>query len=104
MTASDPRSQLNQKIDRLPPGIMGVVSEFVDFLLLRHEKNLPYENQDNQTTDIPNTIGGREAHQDSNNIRHAKGNGLLELESGWEGDDFEECLQSVYDTRTQIKA
>lgn len=35
--------------------------------------------------------------------RTASGNSLLQHAGTWEGDDFEECLQAVYDNRSPIK-
>jgi hypothetical protein len=36
-------------------------------------------------------------------FRPASGKSLLRHAGTWAGDDFEECLQLVYDTRSQIK-
>lgn len=101
MTASNTRSQLNQKLDQLPPEILQTVVDFVDFLLHRHSQD--FNDVDEGATDLDPSNQLSKSKADSN-IRPAKGNRLLELEGGWEGDDFEECLQSVYDTRSQIKA
>ena len=37
------------------------------------------------------------------NIRPASGNSLLRHAGTWEGEDFEDCLQSVYDNRGQLE-
>jgi hypothetical protein len=109
MTVSDARAQLNQKLDQLPPGILKVVTEFVDFLLYRHKQSssLAEDLKPNLETDSSiygsNALAKRAKGIKDGNIRPAKGN-ILDNKGGWKGDDFEECLQSVYDTRSQIKA
>jgi hypothetical protein len=109
MTANDSRTQLNQKLDQLPPNILQTVSEFVEFLLYRHKQSSASEEdlKPNLETDAliqgSNAIANQSKGIKEGNIRLAKGN-ILELEGGWAGDDFEECLQSAYDTRSQIKA
>ncbi len=109
MTASDARNQLNQKLDQLPPGILKVVTEFVDFLLYRQRQSsaLADDLKPNLETDSSihdsDALAKRAKEIKDGNIRPAKGD-ILELEGGWSGDDFEECLQSVYDTRSQIRA
>lgn len=37
------------------------------------------------------------------NIRPASGNSLLRHAGTWEGEDFEDCLQSVYDNRGRLE-
>lgn len=41
--------------------------------------------------------------QPSANLRPASGKSLLRHKRTWEGDDFEECLQAVYENRSQIE-
>jgi len=36
-------------------------------------------------------------------LRPASGRSLLRHAGKWQGDDFEACLQSVYDTRSEAK-
>jgi hypothetical protein len=36
-------------------------------------------------------------------LSHSTAESLLKYAGTWEGDDFEECLQLVYDTRGQIE-
>lgn len=107
MTLSNARTQLNQKLDQLPPGILKVVTEFVDFLLYRHSqasessKNIVLEKD--SSTETHKEFKDRSQQIDDKNIRRAQGS-LLDNTETWVGDDFEECLQSVYDTRSQIRA
>ncbi len=42
------------------------------------------------------------SYQSSSNLRSASGKSLLRHAGTWEGDDFEECLESVYENRSQI--
>lgn len=36
-------------------------------------------------------------------LRNSKAKDLLKFAGTWQGDDFEECLQLVYDTRSQAE-
>jgi hypothetical protein len=36
-------------------------------------------------------------------LRDSKAKDLLEFAGTWQGEDFEDCLQLVYDTRSQAK-
>lgn len=36
-------------------------------------------------------------------LSHSTAESLLKYAGTWEGDDFEECLQLVYDTRARIE-
>lgn len=36
-------------------------------------------------------------------LRGSKAKDLLQFAGTWQGDDFEECLQLVYDTRSQTE-
>ncbi len=38
----------------------------------------------------------------SDNLRPASGQSFLRHKGTWKGDDLEECLQAVYDNRSQI--
>jgi bifunctional DNA-binding transcriptional regulator/antitoxin component of YhaV-PrlF toxin-antitoxin module len=37
------------------------------------------------------------------NLRHGSGKSFLRHSGTWQGDDFEESLQAVYDNRSQVK-
>ena len=39
----------------------------------------------------------------SANFRQSSGKSLLRHTGTWKGDDFEECLQSVYENRSQVE-
>jgi hypothetical protein len=41
--------------------------------------------------------------QAESSLRHGSGRSFLRHARKWQGDDFEECLQSVYDTRSKIQ-
>lgn len=44
-----------------------------------------------------------DSHQQQLTYRPASGRSILQHAGTWEGDDFEECLQSVYTTRGKAK-
>lgn len=75
MATVDIKRQIAQKLDLLSPSLLAAVNEFLGSLLA-----------------------------ESRQASFAAEGSLLGTDEVWVGDDFEECLQSVYDTRSQIKA
>jgi hypothetical protein len=43
------------------------------------------------------------SEKDSENLRDGSGISSLRHLGTWKGDDFEECLQTVYDNRSQVE-
>ncbi|NJL10650.1 MAG: hypothetical protein HC908_12110 [Calothrix sp. SM1_7_51] len=83
-----------------------LLSQTLDFLLFIKSK--PAEDEVSVTPPI-------QKHQTSTNeerpkvqeakpiLRGSKAEDLLKFAGTWQGDDFEECLQLVYDTRSQAE-
>lgn len=96
MTATNQRAQLSQKLDQLPPEILAVVIEFVDFLLRRYEKPLSPPLKDSPNTNLSDLRSGSLAIQSEDaDIRPPiDDHSLLDITETWEGSDFEECLQT----------
>jgi len=84
MSASETRQTINQYLDQLSSESLSLVADFIIFLAQQEQKEKP-------TLDIE---GQPQPTQGS----------LLSHTETWEGDDFEECLQTVYETRSQIQA
>ena len=77
------KEQLFQEIESTPENLLEETLNFLRFL-----KNKPVSNQD------------------TNQSIQSTGRSLLaylQSTTGWEGDDFEECLESIYKTRAKAK-
>lgn len=89
------KQQLRQEIEQTPDEILAITLEFLLFLKSRPSgsstRKLTAEElaQFNEASSLP--------------YRPASGKSLLDYQGSWAGDDFEECLQLVYDTRSQVK-
>ncbi|MBC6422438.1 MAG: hypothetical protein GDA43_15520 [Hormoscilla sp. SP5CHS1] len=79
------REKFRQEIEQTPEEILGVALEFLLFLKSR-------TSSESIVKQPPETLP----------YRPASGKSLVDYQGGWEGDDFEECLQIVRDTRSQI--
>jgi hypothetical protein len=89
------KEQLRQEIEQTPDEILAIALEFMLFLKSRSSDSQIIKptneelEQFNKTSSLP--------------YRPASGKSLLDYQGGWVGDDFEECLQLVYDSRSQVK-
>jgi len=76
--------ELRQKIEhnllKISPENLKVIDEFVEFLKQKEQTNLG------------KTI----------NYREASGGSILDHAGKWEGDDLEECLELMYETRGKV--
>lgn len=89
------KQQLRQEIEQTPDELVAIALEFLLFLKSRYSDSSTVKptaeelEQFNKTSGLP--------------YRPSSGKSLLEYEGGWAGDDFEDCLQLVYDSRSQVK-
>ncbi|NEP19662.1 MAG: hypothetical protein F6J97_22690 [Leptolyngbya sp. SIO4C1] len=79
------RQTINRYLDQLSSDRLRLVADFISFLVQKEHQEHPQS--------IDTTSDFRPA-----------GDSLLSHTETWEGDDFEECLQTVYETRSQIQA
>jgi predicted XRE-type DNA-binding protein len=82
------RQRLHQQIDQLPSDLLLLVAEFIEFLTFKRSKGSSLT----QST-VPEVEEGKPI------LTSATGADLLQFVGTWQGDDFEECLESVYETR-----
>jgi Protein of unknown function (DUF2281) len=78
------KEKLLQAIESSPDTIL---TETLDFLLFLQAKETPNKKQSEEQL----------------TYRPASGKSILRHAGTWEGEDFEECLQSVYATRGKAK-
>lgn len=79
------RQTINQYLDQLSSDRLRLVADFISFLVQKEQRS--------QSQPIDASEDFRPASQS-----------LLSHTETWAGDDFEECLQTVYKTRSQIQS
>lgn len=67
------------------------------------EVNSEYEMSFNQEEIILKKITPTINKKSSSILRKSSGKSILRHAGTWQGNDFEECLQAVYDNRSQIE-
>ncbi|WP_017297106.1 hypothetical protein [Nodosilinea nodulosa] len=85
MNNSQLRQAINHYLDRLSGDRLRLISDFLNFLVHAEQKDQP---QIAESTDF----------------RYPSGDSILSHTETWEGSDFEGCLETVYETRSQIQA
>ena len=98
------KKRLFQEIESSPDSLLEETLDFLRFLKTKQEadkKDIPaLQVKSKDTQIIPES-------QSVNNsqlpYRPASGRSILRHAGTWEGDDFQECLQSVYATRGKAK-
>ena len=93
MTPAEIRQKLHHQIDRLPSDLLGLVSDFLELLTFKLSRTTevaaPTVQQPIAEIDTPEPV-----------LNGSIGAELLQFAGTWRGDDFEECLQTVYETRS----
>lgn len=90
MTPADIRQKLHQQIDQLPANFLLLATEFLEFLKSRHA---------NETTpSVPSSLS--DADEGEPILTGSTGADLLQFAGTWQGNDFEECLEAAYETRS----
>ncbi len=87
---------LIQEIETLPPELLIEALDVIRSIKLNSTKKVL---EPNPLTDSRETF----SHQEQLTYRPASGRSILRHAGTWSGDDFEECLQSVYATRGKAK-
>ncbi|MDJ0846543.1 hypothetical protein [Crocosphaera sp.] len=74
------QQQINKELSKISPENLKIIAEFVQFIKDKQEVNL------SQPT----------------NYRPASGRSILRHGDTWKGDDLEQCLQLMYETRGKV--
>jgi hypothetical protein len=82
MNTVEVRQKIDQNLNRLPPEKLVLIADFIEFLSQKESNQEVILNK-------PSTGGSI--------LEHLKKIGT------WQGDDFEECLEMVYATRSKAK-
>jgi hypothetical protein len=89
MTDSDTRQKVLHEVAQLPDDQLMLVANFIEFLKSRRSES-PSTQAAASLDDQPILTGSTAAD-------------LLQFAGTWQGDDFEECLQSMYDARLPVE-
>jgi Protein of unknown function (DUF2281) len=89
------KQQITQELEKLPEPLLQEILDFVQFLQTKQQQRILSPEQP-QLQQNPND-------NSQTPYRPASGRSLLRHAGTWAGDDFEECLQSVYATRGKAK-
>jgi hypothetical protein len=89
------KEQITQELEKLPEPLLQEILDFVQFLQTKQQQQILSPEQP-QLQQNPNDNSQKP-------YRPASGRSILRHAGTWAGDDFEECLQSVYATRGQAK-
>ncbi|WP_026732768.1 hypothetical protein [Fischerella sp. PCC 9605] len=92
---------LIQEIETLPPELLTKALDLIRSIKVNYTKkeSEPVQQESISLTDSTETSSEKEQLT----YRPASGRSILRHAGTWEGDDFEECLQSVYATRGKAK-
>ncbi len=85
MTYPELRQKIEQQLAQLPPDQLSLVSNFLDSL----------QNK--------STISQRPLRRLAPIKRGTKAGDLLKFAGTWQGNDLEDCLRSVYETRSKAQ-
>jgi hypothetical protein len=111
------KEQITQELEKLPEPLLQEILDFVQFLQAKHQqiaetKPIQEHIESETHTQIKSTGSSLLKHlktistpSDSSQLpyRPASGRSILRHVVTWSGDDFQECLQSVYATRGKAK-
>jgi hypothetical protein len=89
MLQTEIRQKLHQQIDQLPSDLLILVAEFLDFLKFKRAK----------TAELSAASSTLEAEAGEPILTGSTGADLVPFVGTWQGDDFEDCLQAVYQNR-----
>ncbi len=85
MTYPELRQKIEQQLAQLPPDQLSLVSDFLDSLQTK------------------STISQRPLRRLAPIKRGTKAGDLLKFAGTWQGNDLEDCLRSVYETRSKAQ-
>lgn len=94
MTPADLRQKLHRQIDQLPSNLLTLAVEFLEFLKHRQDAR-----SNTSSPALKTELSGASKPV----LTDSTGSDLLRFSGTWHGDDFEECLESVYETRSSTE-
>lgn len=80
------KEKLLAAIEAVPESILAETLDYLEYLKTRKIKPVDISHKDEEPI-----------------LRGSKAKDLLQFAGTWQGNDFEECLQLVYDTRSQAE-
>ena len=118
-TEASVREQLYQEIDQAPDKILEITLEFLLFLKSRSSDAVAAalgacirencdslseasEKSDRTSDEVSAALGACIQENADLPYRPASGKSLVNYQGGWAGDDFDQCLQQVHDSRSKV--
>ena len=89
------KEQLLKEIELVPENLLPEILNFLLFLKTKQDTE--------PTTQTPSQENSTSTEASLESYRPASGRSILRHAGTWAGDDFQECLQMVYDTRGKAK-
>ncbi|PMB52861.1 DUF2281 domain-containing protein [Fischerella thermalis CCMEE 5201] len=89
------KEQITQELEKLSEPLLQEILDFVQFLQTKQQQRILSPEQPQLQQNLNDNS--------QTPYRPASGRSLLRHAGTWAGDDFEECLQSVYATRGKAK-
>jgi len=81
MNNLDLKKQITEELSTINPDNLKIIAEFVQFIKHKQEKDL----------------------SESINYRPASGRSILNNSIKWQGDDLEDCLNLMYETKEKVR-
>ncbi|MEH2199288.1 hypothetical protein [Nostoc sp.] len=95
---------LLQEIESSPEVLLAETLDFLRFLKTKpRTEEISLDLSTEKNDDTSNHQTKLEIQEATPILRGSKAEDLLKFAGTWQGDDFEECLQLVYETRSQAE-
>ncbi len=94
---------LLQEIESSPDALLAETLDFLRFLKTKPASEVVSLDLSTEKEDTSGEQTKPEAQEATPILRGSKAEDLLQFAGIWQGDDFEECLQLVYETRSQAE-
>jgi hypothetical protein len=94
---------LLREIESSPDIVLAKTLDFLRFLKIESQSEGVSLDRSIEKDDTPLSSTKPETHEAIPILRGSKTEDLLKFAGTWQGDDFEECLQLVYETRSQAE-
>ncbi|WP_243147022.1 DUF2281 domain-containing protein [Scytonema sp. UIC 10036] len=101
MNTVESQQQIIQLLRRLSPENLAFVTEMVNFLIYKQNQEMKSVQANSSDTPLTETQNGTDVSHTK--LGSSTLGDLLELAGTWEGDDIQECLQLVHESRASLE-
>lgn len=92
MIQAEIRQKIHRQIDQLLADLLILVAEFLEFVSFKRAKAAELTASPTLSHEVDEPI-----------LTGSTGADLIPFVGTWQGDDFEDCLQAVYDNRSPVE-